>query len=54
MIGRNDNENLYLIYSDDLYSWNGGQVILKPQFPWEFVQIAIAGRQLSLTTAGCS
>jgi len=27
MIGRNDNENLYLIYSDDLYSWNGGQVI---------------------------
>jgi hypothetical protein len=37
MIGRQDNENLYLIYSDDLYSWDGGLVILKPQFPWEFV-----------------
>ena len=24
MIARQDNENLYLIYSDDLYTWNGG------------------------------
>ena len=24
MIGRQDNENLYLIYSDDLYTWDGG------------------------------
>src|SRR5271155_2237535 len=35
MIGRQDNENLYLLYSDDLYVWNGGQLILKPQYPWE-------------------
>ena len=27
MIARQDNENLYLIYSDDLYSWDGGQAI---------------------------
>src|SRR4029079_9191117 len=39
MVARQDNENLYLIYSDDLYRWDGGQAILKPQFPWEFVQI---------------
>ena len=44
MIGRQDNENLYLIYSDDLYSWNGGTPILKPKFPWEFVQIGNCGR----------
>ena len=25
MIARQDNENLYLIYSDDLYAWDGGQ-----------------------------
>jgi hypothetical protein len=37
MIARQDNENLYLIYSDDLYRWDGGEAILKPQFPWEFV-----------------
>ncbi len=48
MIGRQDNENLYLIYSDDLYSWNGGQVILKPQFPWEFVQIGNCGSPIEL------
>ena len=33
MIARQDNENLYLIYSDDLYRWDGGRAILKPQFP---------------------
>ena len=48
MIARQDNENLYLIYSDDLYSWNGGQVILKPQFPWEFVQIGNCGSPIEL------
>jgi predicted GH43/DUF377 family glycosyl hydrolase len=48
MIGRNDNENLYLIYSDDLYSWDGGLVILKPQFPWEFVQIGNCGSPIEL------
>jgi predicted GH43/DUF377 family glycosyl hydrolase len=48
MIGRQDNENLYLIYSDDLYSWDGGLVILKPQFPWEFVQIGNCGSPIEL------
>ncbi len=48
MIGPQDNENLYLIYSDDLYTWNGGEVILKPQFPWEFVQIGNCGSPIEL------
>jgi predicted GH43/DUF377 family glycosyl hydrolase len=48
MIGRQDNENLYLIYSDDLYSWEGGRAILKPQFPWEFVQIGNCGSPIEL------
>ena len=48
MIGRNDNENLYLIYSDDLFSWDGGLAILKPQFPWEFVQIGNCGSPIEL------
>lgn len=43
MIGRQDNENLYLIYSDDLYSWDDGQPILRPTQPWEFVQIGNCG-----------
>lgn len=48
MIGRQDNENLYLIYSDDLYTWEGGQSFLQPQYPWEFVQIGTCGSPIEL------
>ncbi len=48
MIARQDNENLYLIYSNDLYTWNGGEVVLKPRFPWEFVQIGNCGSPIEL------
>lgn len=48
MIARQDNENLYLVYSDDLYSWDGGVAVLKPQFPWEFVQIGNCGSPIEL------
>ena len=48
MIARQDNENLYLVYSDDLYSWNGGTAILGPEFPWEFVQIGNCGSPIEL------
>jgi predicted GH43/DUF377 family glycosyl hydrolase len=48
MMGRQDNENLYLLYSDDLYTWDGGRPILKPQFPWEFVQIGNCGSPIEL------
>jgi predicted GH43/DUF377 family glycosyl hydrolase len=48
MIGRQDNENLYLIYSDELYSWDGGRSILQPEHPWEFVQIGNCGSPIEL------
>ena len=48
MIARQDNENLYLLYSDDLNCWNGGIPILKPRFPWEFVQIGNCGAPIEL------
>jgi predicted GH43/DUF377 family glycosyl hydrolase len=49
MIARQDNENLYLIYSDDLYTWNdSGVAVLKPHFPWEFVQIGNCGSPIEL------
>lgn len=48
MIARQDNENLYLIYSDDLYSWEGGRSILQPEYPWEFVQIGNCGSPIEL------
>jgi predicted GH43/DUF377 family glycosyl hydrolase len=48
MIGRQDNENLYLIYSDDLYTWEDGHCILQPEYPWEFVQIGNCGSPIEL------
>jgi predicted GH43/DUF377 family glycosyl hydrolase len=48
MIGRQDNESLYLIYSDDLYTWSEGVHLLKPEFPWEFVQIGNCGAPIEL------
>jgi predicted GH43/DUF377 family glycosyl hydrolase len=48
MIARQDNENLYLIYSDDLHSWEGGQAIIRPEYPWEFVQIGNCGSPIEL------
>jgi predicted GH43/DUF377 family glycosyl hydrolase len=48
MIARQDNENLYLIYSDDLHSWEGGQSFLRPEYPWEFVQIGNCGSPIEL------
>lgn len=48
MIARQDNENLYLIYSDDLYTWNDGTAILTPAAPWEFVQMGNCGSPIEL------
>jgi predicted GH43/DUF377 family glycosyl hydrolase len=48
MIGRHDNESLYLIYSSDLHVWDSGVAILKPEYPWEFVQIGNCGSPIEL------
>jgi predicted GH43/DUF377 family glycosyl hydrolase len=48
MIGRQDGENLFLIESDDLERWGEGQLLMKPKFPWEFVQIGNCGSPIDL------
>ena len=48
MIGRQDNESLYFLTSDDLYVWEEGVAILKPEFPWEFVQMGNCGSPIEL------
>ena len=48
MIGRQDNENLYLMYSDDLYAWEIGKIILQPKFPWEFMQMGNCGSPIEI------
>jgi predicted GH43/DUF377 family glycosyl hydrolase len=48
MIGRQDGENLFLIESDDLETWGEGKLLMKPKYPWEFVQIGNCGSPIDL------
>lgn len=48
MIGRQDGENIFLIESDDLETWHEGRPLMKPRFPWEFVQIGNCGSPIEL------
>jgi predicted GH43/DUF377 family glycosyl hydrolase len=48
MIARQDSENLFFLTSDDLYTWDGGTAVLRPEFPWEFVQIGNCGSPIEL------
>jgi predicted GH43/DUF377 family glycosyl hydrolase len=48
MLGRQDNENIWLLSSDDPHTWNGGDKIIEPQSPWEFVQIGNCGSPIEI------
>ena len=51
MLSRQDNESLYLMYSDMLHFWYDKQLLLRPTFPWEFVQLGNCGSPIE-TDAG--
>lgn len=43
MISRQDNENIHLMFSDQIQFWRESQVIMKPAYPWEYYQIGNCG-----------
>jgi predicted GH43/DUF377 family glycosyl hydrolase len=51
MLSRQDNENIYLMFSDNVHFWNERRVLLKPAFPWELVQLGNCGSPIE-TDAG--
>ena len=51
MLSRQDNENIYLMFSDDVHFWNERKVLLTPAFPWELVQLGNCGSPIE-TEAG--
>ena len=51
MISRQDNENLFIMYSDNLHFWHESIPLMKPSYPWEFVQIGNCGSPIE-TDAG--
>lgn len=51
MLSRQDNENIYLMFSDNVHFWNECTALLKPTFPWELVQLGNCGSPIE-TEAG--
>lgn len=43
MLGRQDAENIYVMFSEHLHFWHSMQLILEPAFPWEFIQLGNCG-----------
>ena len=46
MISRNDNENLYIMYSENIRFWESPKLLKEPEFFWEFFQIGNSGPPL--------
>jgi predicted GH43/DUF377 family glycosyl hydrolase len=48
MLGRQDNESIWLLDSDDLFHWDGGAKLISPQYPWEFAQMGNCGSPIEI------
>lgn len=51
MLGRQDGENIHLMFSEHPYFWYDSKVIVRPAQPWEFTQLGNCGSPLE-TGAG--
>jgi predicted GH43/DUF377 family glycosyl hydrolase len=51
MLSRQDNESIYVTFSDNIHFWNEYKVLLTPTFSWELVQIGNCGSPIE-TEAG--
>jgi predicted GH43/DUF377 family glycosyl hydrolase len=51
MLGRQDGENIHLMFSEHPYFWHESRVILRPSQPWEFTQLGNCGSPIE-TEAG--
>ncbi|MEO6601761.1 MAG: glycoside hydrolase family 130 protein [Polyangiaceae bacterium] len=51
MLSRQDGENIFLMYSEDLHFWLSREILLKPTYGWEFVQLGNCGSPIE-TEAG--
>jgi predicted GH43/DUF377 family glycosyl hydrolase len=51
MLGRQDYENIYVMSSDHLHFWHSPQLVVKPTYAWEFIQVGNCGSPIE-TEAG--
>ena len=47
-LGRQDNENVWVLSSDDEFTWSGGAKVIEPKAPWEFIQMGNCGSPIEL------
>ena len=48
MLGRQDNENIWLLRSNDLYTWEGGEKLIEPRFAWDLCQMGNCGSPIEI------
>ncbi len=48
MLGRQDNENIWLMESDDLHRWDEATRIISPRYQWESVQMGNCGSPIEI------
>jgi predicted GH43/DUF377 family glycosyl hydrolase len=48
MTSRQDGENLYIMYSDDILDWKKSYKISEPKEPWEYIQLGNCGSPLEI------
>ncbi|HKL85088.1 MAG TPA: glycoside hydrolase family 130 protein [Treponemataceae bacterium] len=48
MLGRQDNESLYIMSSDNPYFWYESKPLIKPTYNWEFIQIGNCGSPMEI------
>jgi predicted GH43/DUF377 family glycosyl hydrolase len=46
MISRQDGENMFIMSSDNIHFWQEAELLKKPEYPWEFIQIGNCGSPL--------
>jgi predicted GH43/DUF377 family glycosyl hydrolase len=51
MVSRQDDENILLMFSDNLHYWQAPKVLMVPDQPWEFIKLGNCGSPIE-TAAG--
>jgi predicted GH43/DUF377 family glycosyl hydrolase len=51
MISRQDDENILIMFSDNIHFWSGPKLLLAPEQPWEFIKMGNCGSPIE-TEAG--
>ncbi len=43
MLSRQDGENIFLMYSDNVHFWHEAQILLRPKYAWEILKLGNCG-----------